>query len=240
MIDGATYYNDQSQARGIFTSQDIERLASQEGKCFDRLLLPFLPAVKSAAIYEAATGPGILQCWLKSRSFTNLEGSDFSVTEARMAAQLNPCIVHSDSLFDLESRFGPGSLSAIIALDFYEHIPRERFREFLAIAATRLEKGGVLILRGPNADSPFVGLNLYNDITHVWAYTTVCLRALAVLAGFDRVKFSDDTIDGIHKGNWWKRPLMFCVQTILMLVCLAATRQRIALWGTSLYIYAYR
>jgi SAM-dependent methyltransferase len=240
MIDGSTYYKKQSEARGIHSINDVVRVSAQEKVCFDQLILPFLPKEKSAVIYEAATGPGILQQWLNSRGFTNLEGSDFAENEAKMAGQVNPRVVYGDSISDLEERFQPESFSAIIALDFFEHIPRERFRNFLAIAATRLNKDGVLILRGPNADSPFVGLNLYNDITHVWAYTTVCLRVLALLAGFNKVEFADDTVGSIHRGGWWKRPLMVAAQKVLTFLFHAATRQRVALWGSSVYVYAYR
>jgi len=240
MLDGSTYYLNQSEARGIRSTSDLAHFAAQEEGCYTELLLPFLPAEKSAAIYEAATGPGILQFWLKSQGFINLDGSDFSENEAKMASEVNPRVVHGDSVADLETRFQPDSLSAIIALDFFEHVPRERFRDFLAIAASRLRKGGVLILRGPNADSPFVGLNLYNDITHVWAYTTVCLRALILIAGFERVCFSDDTLKAIHQQRWWKYPLMYVAQKFLHAICLAATRQHVTLWGSSIYVYAYR
>ena len=240
MQDGYTYYNNQSEGRGIRSVIDVERLATQEQVCFDRLLLPFLPKNKSEAIYEAATGPGILQHWLHSRGYTNLEGSDFSANEADMAVKINPNVICEDSINDLEQRFQPGSLSAIIALDFYEHIPRERFREFLSIAATRLKTGGIMILRGPNADSPFAGLNLYNDITHVWAYTTDCSKILMRLAGFKKVEFADDTITHIHVGRWWKLPLMVATQLVLTFIVHAATRKRITLWGSSIYVFAQK
>ena len=240
MTDGATYYKSQSHARGISSHADVEKLVMQEKDIFDRLLLPYLPKERSASIYEAATGPGILQCWLINRGYTCMEGSDFSENEANLAKHFNPRVVHGDSIVDLEARFKPESLSAIIALDFFEHIPRERFRDFLSIAASRLQPGGVLILRGPNADSPFVGLNLYNDITHVWAYTTTCLGALFRLAGFTQYAFNDDAIGGIHHGYWWKRLLMIPARKLLTFVCWAASRQYIRHWGMSIYVYAMK
>ena len=239
MIDGATYYDNQSQARGIRGVEDVRRMAAGEALVFDRLILSHLRN-RDARVYEAATGPGILQAWLQSRGFHKLHGSDFSANEARMAEVITPGIVHADSVADLEERFGENSLDAIIALDFFEHIPRERFRDFMRIAVSRLAPGGVLIMRGPNGDTPFVGLNLYNDITHVWAYTTVCLRALLGLSGFSRVSFADDTIDGLHHGRWWKRCFMKPAQMLLEALCWAATRQRVRYWGMSLYVYAYK
>jgi 2-polyprenyl-3-methyl-5-hydroxy-6-metoxy-1,4-benzoquinol methylase len=237
MTDGTSYYEHQAKARGIKTADDSRKESLFEGAVFDRLILPHLPALGDGAIYEAACGPGILQCWLSQRGFTDLEGSDFSLHEATLAASINPRIHHGDSLAHLKT-FGPGHFRAIIALDFYEHLPRELFRHFLAIASESLKPGGVLIMRGPNGDSPFVGLNLYNDITHVWTYTTVAMRSLLALEGMTSVCFDDDTDKALHHGRWWKRPLMHVSRQILTGLTFAATRQKIHYWGMSLYIYA--
>lgn len=238
MIDGSSYYKVQSAARGIQTISDVTVHAMRENHAFTRLIGQYLPNDRSEAIYEAATGPGILQCWLIGRGYSNLEGSDFSENEAMLASRINPRIICADSVADLENRFEENSLSVIVALDFYEHIPRERFRDFLVIAASRLKPGGVLIMRGPNGDSPFAGRNLFNDITHVWTYTTVCLRALIHSAGFRAVFFVDDAIKGIRCGYSWKRWVMKPVQVALTLICWLASRERVKYWGMSLYVYA--
>ena len=237
MTDGNSYYEHQAKARRIKSITDVEREAAFESHVFDRLILPALLAAGSGDIYEAACGPGILQRWLLSHGFEDVQGSDFSENEALLAAETNPRIHHGDSLSHLKT-FGPARFNAIIALDFYEHLSREDFRRFLDIAADALKPGGVLIMRGPNGDSPFVGLNLYNDITHVWTYTTVALQALLDLAGFTRITFDDDTDKALHHGRWWKRPMMRISRSILTALALAATRQKIRHWGMSLYVYA--
>jgi 2-polyprenyl-3-methyl-5-hydroxy-6-metoxy-1,4-benzoquinol methylase len=237
MIDGATYYNQQSSARRISSISDVEKIADAEKKVFDRLLLPYIAASPQARIYEAACGPGILQCWLKKHGLHNVEGSDFSEFEASLAAQINNRIRSADSLTHLSS-FAESSFDVIIALDFYEHLPKEDFRRFLSIAHKALKTGGLLIMRGPNGDSPFVGLNLYNDITHIWAYTSTSLKALLTIAGYHSTHFEDDTCAAIHYGRWWKKPLMIVARLILRSLVHAATRQSIEHWGSSLYVYA--
>jgi SAM-dependent methyltransferase len=238
MNDGASYYLKQSQARGIHCLEDVTRLSQMDSQEYNRLILQHLPKNKDAVIYEAATGPGILQHWLHIKGFSQAEGSDFAKREAELAQLINPRIRHADSIADIEQRFDESSIDAIIALDFYEHIPREAFLKFLAVAASRLKLGGKLILRGPNGDSPFCGLNLYNDITHVWAYTTTSLRALLRLSGFAHAAFADDTDGAIHHGRWWKRPLMLATQRILTCLTRIAIRRQVDQWGMSLYIYA--
>ena len=238
MIDGSTYYNNQSQARGIKGISDVRRMAAETAHIYDRILLAQLPTNRECAIYEAATGPGIFQAWLQDRGFSNLHGSDFSEKEATLAGQITQGIVYGDSVADLENRFSECTCDAIIALDFYEHISRERFRDFLRIASSRLKPSGVLILRGPNANSPLVGLNLYNDITHIWAYTTTCLCVLCKLEGFQDVRFCDDAILGLHHGAAWKIPLMRLAQMILTQLVWMASRQRVQFWGSSIYLFA--
>ena len=238
MIDGSTYYANQSQARGIRTVSDVKRMATETANIHNRIFLAQLPTNRDCMIYEAATGPGILQAWLQNHCFSNLHGSDFSEKEATLAGQITQGIVCDDSVADLENRFSECTFDAIIALDFYEHISRERFRNFLRIASLRLKPSGVLILRGPNADSPLVGLNLYNDVTHIWAYTTTCLRVLCRLEGFQDVRFCDDAIPGLHHGSAWKTPLMRLAQMILTQVVWMASRQRVQFWGSSIYLFA--
>jgi 2-polyprenyl-3-methyl-5-hydroxy-6-metoxy-1,4-benzoquinol methylase len=235
-----SFYSRQSEARKITGLHDVERLSRESEVVFGRIIRPFLQSDKSACIYEAATGPGILQFWLRKEGFTNREGSDFSEKEVYFAQHVTPAIRHADSLSDLSELFTEESLQSIIALDFYEHIERENFIRFLKIAHSRLSPGGWLVLRGPNADSPLVGLNLYNDVTHVWAYTTTCLRILCQLEGFQDVRFCDDAIPGIYHGYTWKMPLMRLAQIILTQLVWMASRQRVQLWGSSLYLFAQK
>jgi hypothetical protein len=233
-----SFYTRQSEARKINGPDDVERFSRESDIVFSRIISPFLPTNKSDCIYEAATGPGILQFWLRKQGFTNREGSDFSAKEASLAQHVTATIRHADSISDLTERFREESLYSIIALDFYEHIERENFIRFLKIAHSRLSPGAWLVLRGPNADSPLLGLNLYNDVTHTWAYTTTCLRVLCRLEGFQDVRFCDDAIPGLHHGAAWKTPLMRLVQMILTQLVWMASRQRVQFWGSSIYIFA--
>jgi len=239
-MDIPGYYNNQSYARGILTYADVERASHFEADVYARLILPHLVDKKAGTIYEAAVGPGILQCWISAHGFSDLEGSDISKNEVDLAQHFNPKVVQADAINDLSKRFSENSLSAIVALDFYEHLERDDFRKFLEVALSRLQPGGILIMRGPNADTPIVGSNLYNDITHVWAYTTVCLRALLSIAGFTRIWFCDDTKSSLHHGRWWKLPIMVVSQWLLTGVFWAASRYRIRFWGSSIYLYAQK
>ena len=238
--DQSSYYEIQGAARGISDRQEVERQArSLMSETYSRVILPFLPENRKGAIYEAATGPGIIQVWLRDKGYSNVYGSDFAVKEAELAKEINPNIEHGDSVVGVTAR-GDEQYDAIIALDFLEHIPRESVLVFLKNSRGALKPGGVLIMRAPNADSPLVGLNLYNDITHVWAYTTVSLRAMSRICSFSSISFDDDTTSSIQRYRWIKCPVMKVAQWILRHLLNIACRTRVTHLGSSIYIYAKR
>jgi 2-polyprenyl-3-methyl-5-hydroxy-6-metoxy-1,4-benzoquinol methylase len=231
------YYLKQSNCRGISDIKDVRRFSIQESNTYDMLILPALGADCSRPIYEAATGPGILQHWLKERGYLNVEGSDFSEFEASVAAEINPRIIRDNSLLHLGS-FADNTFGVIIALDFLEHLTRPDFRSFLELAFAKLSPGGTLILRGPNGDSPFGGLNYHNDPTHEWCYTSTSLRVLHELAGFESIQFADDSFSRLGALAALKRPLRQAAATITRHWIRLASGVSLGCLGPSIYSYA--
>lgn len=234
-MSGQAYYAKQSEARGLKTSADIEAVLGEKAPVYDRLLPGWLPADRSAAIYEAACGPGILLRWLRSRGYTNVKASDASPPEVEMARAEGFEVKLANSVSDL-AELPEGSLSAILAIDFIEHLPKDDFLEFLRVSQRALKAGGSLILRAPNGDSPVVGRNLYNDVTHVWAYTSTATNALAKISGFRETQFVDDTLISIQNQRWLRVPFMHLAQAAMRLVIRLATKENLACLGSSVYV----
>lgn len=239
MEQATSYYESQSVGRRIRGKADVDALAHSEAVAYRHVLLPELARYRQPVVYEAATGPGILQSWLASEGFHEVHGSDFSKAEADLAKETNPRIEHADSLVHLAS-FPDDHFDVVVALDFLEHLQREDFRKWLSISHAKLKPGGVLVMRGPNGDSPLVGLNLFNDITHVWCYTSTCLKVLHGLAGFQGIRFQDDAEGSIHEEAWWKPGLMKAARFLLRGLLRAATRQQVDYLGSSLYSFALK
>jgi SAM-dependent methyltransferase len=128
----------------------------------------------------------------------------------------------------------------LIAIDFIEHLPKDVLLQFLAESRRVLKPGGCLILRAPNGDSPFVGRNLFNDITHYWAYTTIATQALLEMNGFRKVEFVDESLPSLQRGRWLKVPLMKLAQSILRFVIRSATREHVRYQSPSIYIAAWK
>lgn len=228
------YYDHQGDCRNIRTGKDVENVLAMLAPAYDRALGPWLPADRRAAIHEVACGPGILLRWLIKKGFRNLTACDLAKNEVEIARETGVAVHHGDAIADLENH--PGKFAAIFALDFIEHISRDLALEFLRNARQALQPGGRLILRMPNGDSPFVGRNLYNDITHEWAYTTISFRAVAKICGFSNVRFVDDTQVSLSRHRAFKLPVMWVSQKVLKFLFRAATHERFDYLGSSVYV----
>jgi 2-polyprenyl-3-methyl-5-hydroxy-6-metoxy-1,4-benzoquinol methylase len=228
------YYDHQGDCRNIRTGRDVEAVLSMLAPAYDRAIGPWLPADRKAAIHEVACGPGILLRWLLEKGYTNLSACDLAKNEVDLARETGIDVHHGDAIANLENDHE--KFTTIFALDFIEHITRDLALTFLRNSWQALQPGGRLILRMPNGDSPFVGRNLYNDITHEWAYTTISFRAVAKICGFSNVKFLDDTLVSLSRHRAIKLPLMYLSQAVLKFLFRAATHERFDYLGSSVYV----
>ena len=228
------YYKYQAQARGITSFEDLRRGAHERAYLFDRVVLPWLPTDRSAPVVEIACGHGSFLYWLKERQYTKVSGVDSSQEQVEFARQVGFPVHEMNANKWLASQQPQGQQS-IVAIDFIEHIPKDDFMDFLAGAARVLTSGGRLILRYPNGDSPLVGRNLFNDITHFWTYTTNCLETLGRMHGFRHFDFVDEGQAGIRDMRWIKAPLSKAATLILGALFTAATKERIRYWGPHIW-----
>jgi SAM-dependent methyltransferase len=238
-MNGEAYYNYQAVARGLYDVADVERLAAAQSQTYRRLLLRWLPASRDAAIYEAGCGPGIFLRFLRSEGYVNLAGSDSSEPALALARAAGFSVTLADAIEDMR-RYPRASLDCVIAIDFIEHLPKDVLIQFLELSAGILKPGGALLLRGPNGDSPFVSRNLFYDITHYWAYTTLATKALLNMAGFERVAFADETLASIRRYRILTVPAAWLSQIVVRWLIRIATREVVRYWGSSIVVAAWR
>ncbi len=235
----SAYYSYQAKARGLNSPEDVMKVVAQNSLMYDKILLPWLPKERNAAIYEVACGPGIFLHWLGEHGYTNATGSDSSDVQISLATAGGLRVKLVDALEDLRS-CPENSFDCLVGLDFYEHLPKEILLDFLHESERVLRPGGRLILRGPNGDSPVLGRALYNDITHYWALTTTAFNAVLMMSGFVRTEFKDDTLAGIQKQRWLRVPLAWIGQQIYRSLIRAATRENITCLSSSIFICAWK
>lgn len=226
------YYKFQNEARGIRTLADIQDNAKAKAYLYDRIVLPWLSGRQRIA--ELACGHGSFLQYLKSRDFRDILGVDSSPEQLNLARQIG-VQVQQDDVNAWLSRQPKGSFDALIAIDLIEHLSKDAFMDFLKTANDVLPSGGRLVLRYPNGDSPLVGRNLFNDITHVWTYTPNCLESLARMHRFSTVHFVDESSAAIRDNRWLKVPLSRLSTFLMKTFFQAVTRERIQYWSPHLW-----
>jgi len=89
------------------------------------------------------------------------------------------------------------SLGGIFAAQFVEHLKPGPLTAFIGLAATRLRRGGVMVLETINPLSLFALRNYFADLTHAQPLIPDTLSLLVKEAGFDRaeVRFLNEPED---------------------------------------------
>jgi 2-polyprenyl-3-methyl-5-hydroxy-6-metoxy-1,4-benzoquinol methylase len=228
------YYHYQSEARGVRSLEDVQRIAREKSYLYDRLVHAWLPTDTTRPIGELACGHGSFLQWLHSRGFTNIAGVDSSEEQVALARQVG-AHVDLDDVNRWLARQPNNYYSALVAIDLAEHLSKDDFMDLLRCASAALSPGGSLILRLPNGDSPLVGMNLFNDITHVWTYTPNCLNSLSQMHGFSRTEFASEGYQTIRDQRWLKVPLGWLSALLLRVLLQAATREKPRNLGPNLW-----
>jgi len=234
LMDITEYYNHQGKARGLTTIADFNLFKRQLKGEYAYVFKKWLPPDRTATIIEVACGPGIFLSLMRDDGYINITGTDLDSKYISLAQSMELPVERRDSIEWLKS-LDPSSVNAVIACNFYEHIPKETFLDFISVCYRVLASGGVLILEGPNADSPLVGRNLFNDITHYWAYTSTSLKALSQMMRYSSIEFKDGALAGIAHNAALKRPIVKISQRFMRLWYALSTRESINYWGTCLW-----
>src|SRR6266566_2978991 len=157
-----------------------------------RRLRDWLPRDPKARCLDLACGCGEMLYLLEQQGTAATTGVDLSREEldnARIFVQGR--LVHDDVLEFLQGE-PDGSYDFVSALNFLEHLPKDKLLAILTQVGRVLAPKGTLVAIVPNAISPFGGTTRHWDLTHEWAFTPNNFRQLAALCGFDsQVEFRE-------------------------------------------------
>lgn len=119
--------------------------------------------VKGAALLEIGFGAGTLLAWARDQGAT-VAGTEISRASLEAARAAGVDIL--PAAFETVAAQYAGRFDVIAALDVFEHFSLEEILTRLAAAETMLKPGGRLVLRFPNAQSPFGLAPQLGDPTH--------------------------------------------------------------------------
>jgi len=230
------YYKFQTQARGVAGLKDIQKIAFSRSHIYQRIVLPHLPQKMECNIVELACGHGSFLYWLKHTGYRQITGIDSSLEQVT-AARTVGCPIQQADVMEWLARQSTQSVNVLLGIDLAEHLSKDSFMELLKESNRVLSAGGTLVLRYPNGDSPLVGLNLFNDITHVWTYTTNCIETLSKMHGFSSVQFKDESDAALRDARWLKVPVSKASTFIMRQLVRAATREDIRYWSPHIWAF---
>lgn len=115
-------------------------------------------------VIEIGFGNGKFLGWAKAQNWQvmGVEMNEELLARARAAG------FTAQRFADLSAQT-PGSVDLIVAFDVLEHMQQPAIESVFSQAATLLRRGGVLLARVPNADSPLGLCVQHGDFTHVQA-----------------------------------------------------------------------
>lgn len=155
------------------------------GLSFRRDIEPHLPADRSARVVDLGCGQGRLVRELQRSGYPNASGIDVSREQVDLAHREGiTSVEHGDFLTVFTGR----RYDVVTATDFFEHLTKSEVLAAIDTVHDALAPGGRLIMRVPNAVSPFSGHYQYGDFTHETLFTSRSLQQLGATVGFDRVE----------------------------------------------------
>jgi len=184
------YYLYQTQARGLLTSDSLQKQFKKLAIWYGARLRHYLPDSKTARCLDLPCGYGNFLYFLRSRGYKNIKGIDLDANQIKLAKMLSLPVEEGDVFNYLSS--DNSAYDCISSLDFIEHLNKDDALRFLELSFLKLKPGGVLILRAPCGDGPFGAHDAWNDLTHKWGMTSNLIRALLEMNGFERVVTLDE------------------------------------------------
>jgi len=167
-----------------FSLEDVLRGTPEQIKEQMKVYLPFLQQAHiDSDILDVGCGRGEWLEILREAGY-KARGIDTNRVVIQRCRDLWLDVIEAEALSYLRA-LPDGSLSAVTAFHFAEHLPLETLVKFLDEAGRTLKPGGLMILETPNPENLLVGsCNFYLDPTHKNPIPIPTMKLLVEARGF--------------------------------------------------------
>jgi SAM-dependent methyltransferase len=167
---------------------------------FDREFWQPTEARSNMSVLEIGCGAGLFLAYLKSKGIKHFFGLDLDAKIAEFIPADLMTHVRIVDVWEYLDLAPPHSFDRVAMFDVFEHFAPAEGVALLKKINNVLKPDGRVVMRVPNAASPWGLQYQYHDLTHKAAYNTGSLRQVALAAGFETLSFF-----GQQKGNGFRR-----------------------------------
>ena len=133
------------------------------------------------AVLELGCGTGQFLLYLRAKGVGRFVGVD---RDPLVRGVMEPDIAARVVTADFDRLPAAEPFDRIVLFDVLEHFAPWEGANLLLALKDRLTPGGKVVIRVPNAASPWGQQHQHSDLTHKAAYTPISLRQLALATGF--------------------------------------------------------
>jgi cyclopropane fatty-acyl-phospholipid synthase-like methyltransferase len=176
----------------------------RDRRLFRALYRRFLPASRRAEILEVGCGTGSFLFFLRGEGYERIRGIDVGAEQIGAAQALGIGDVEvADAIPYLAVH--PETYDLIVALDVLEHFTKDEVFTFLDAVHQALRPGGRVLLRTPNADSPYHSWIRYADFTHEASFSPSSIRQVLRATGFASIEVMplEPHVHGVASAGRW-------------------------------------
>jgi 2-polyprenyl-3-methyl-5-hydroxy-6-metoxy-1,4-benzoquinol methylase len=163
---------------------------------YDAEFLAFTGADPTQSVLQIGCGSGLFLRFLAARGFTDVTGVDSDEGLGDVLADLKDndyVIALTDGEAYVDRHQDSRTFDRIVLLDILEHLALDDGARLLGKLKGMLETDGKILIRVPNATSPWGIRMQFDTFDHVTPYAPGRLRELALLAGYDMTAIAGQT-----------------------------------------------
>lgn len=161
--------------------------AKQIGR-FDREVWHPAGCSPDMAFLEIGCGTGLFLSYLEAKGAATFHGVDHDPEIAQILPQSLQEHFFCGDVRHFLDQGESGPFDRIFLFDVLEHFSPEDAVALLEKLSRQLKAGGQIVIKVPNAASPWGASYQFGDLTHITAYCAGSLRQLAEAARFDVVR----------------------------------------------------
>jgi cyclopropane fatty-acyl-phospholipid synthase-like methyltransferase len=153
-----------------------------------RLISRYLPSDRNAEILDVGCGHGALLYFLAAAGYTKVAGVDSSAEQVSLAAKLGIVNIKCAPALEYTRGLPSESLDVVILIDILEHLERQELFDLLDEVYRVLRPSGICLAHVPCGEGIWGIKVLFDDLTHVQAFTQISARQLFAALGFSQVE----------------------------------------------------